>query len=93
MISQEDVNRMIAEGNWVYNPETARVINIETGETLDTLEWLVKEIEAKNMGTTERIRISTATCPSCGHKPIPVIEGKPTICPVCSITFGGKNGK
>ena len=93
IISHERIAQMLEEGNWVYNPETARVINLGTGETLDTLEWLIKEIEAKDMKTTATIKISKATCTACGHRPIPVIEGKPTICPVCSMTIGGKNGK
>ena len=93
IISQERLAQILEEGNWVYNPETARVNNLITGETLDTLEWLIKEIEAKDMSTIANIKISTATCPKCEYRPIPVVEGKPTICPVCSNVIGGKHGK
>ena len=94
IITQERLAQMLEEGYWSYNPETARITHMETGETLDTLDWLIKEIEAKNMSGTLNIKISTTTCPKCGHRPIPTVEGKPTICPVCShVINGGKHGK
>ena len=91
MFTEEHISRMIAEGYWAYDPERAKVINTDTGEMLDTLEWLIKEIEANDMATTANIKIATAKCPKCGFRPVVVIEGKPTICPVCSLEFGGKH--
>ena len=93
MFTEEHMNKMIAEGYWAYDPERAKVINVGTGEALGTLEWLVKEIEADDMAATAYIKIATATCPRCGFKPIVVVEGKPTICPVCSHEIGGKHAR
>ena len=84
--SRDKVN----ESGWVYDSTRQQMLNVETGEVMTVLEWLV--ILEKRM-TKKTIKISTATCPACGHRPIPVIEGKPTICPVCSMTIGGKHGK
>jgi predicted Zn-ribbon and HTH transcriptional regulator len=68
------------------------MLNVETGEIMSTLEWLVKQ--EKRMSKPVNIKIPTATCPKCEYRPIPVVEDKPTICPVCShVINGGKHGK
>jgi len=77
------------ELGWVYDSTRQQMLNVETGEIMSTLEWLVKQ--EKRMSKPANIKISTTTCPKCEHRPIPAVEGKPTICPVCShVINGGK---
>lgn len=84
---EEDRNKMNGSG-WVYDSTRQQMLNVETGEVMSTLEWLVK---LEKRMTKTNIKISTTTCPKCEYRPIPVVEGKPTICPVCSnVINGGK---
>lgn len=93
IISHKRMTEMLEDGHWIYDPEENRLTNIATGEIMNTLEWLIKELGAKDMNPPANIKISTTTCPKCEYRPIPTVEGKPTICPVCSNVIGGKHGK
>ena len=83
LVPDQRYQQMLEDGQWCWVEEDGRLVNMDTGEIMGTLEWLIRNIEVGEM--SEIIQIRTVACPKCGYKPIPVAKDNThVVCPVCS---------